>query len=121
MKKVYRIQKRKDFVDISRFGVCFRTESVVVQCRLNSVGSFRAGFTASKKVGNSVVRNRCKRRMRSVVDELCRKNLLISADYVFIARKKTFNVQWDILVGECVKAVEFLNKKAAACRKSISV
>ena len=121
MKKVYRIQKRKDFVEISRFGACFRAESVVVQCRLNSVGSFRAGFTASKKVGNSVVRNRCKRRMRSVVDELCKKDLLIGADYVFIARKKTFSAQWNVLVSECVKAVEFLNKKAASCRKSISV
>lgn len=120
MKKIYRIQKRRDFVEISKSGLCFRTESVVVQCRLNNIGLFRAGFTASKKVGNSVVRNRCKRRMRNVVDGMARGDMLLSADYVFIAKKKTFSTQWSVLLSDCVKAVEFLNKKITSCGKHIS-
>jgi ribonuclease P protein component len=33
----------------------------------NEVGEQRYGFTVTKKIGNAVVRNRCKRRLREVV------------------------------------------------------
>jgi len=47
----------------------------------------RIGFTASKKVGNAVVRNRAKRRLRALAREILPKAGRPGWDYVLIARK----------------------------------
>ncbi|MCI4664959.1 MAG: ribonuclease P protein component [Neomegalonema sp.] len=46
----------------------------------------RVGFTASKKVGNAVARNRAKRRLRALADELAPLHGRPGWDYVLIAR-----------------------------------
>jgi ribonuclease P protein component len=49
----------------------------------------RIGFTASRKVGNAVVRNRAKRRLRAAADELLARDGRPGTDYVLIARAGT--------------------------------
>ena len=44
-------------------------KSIIVQARPNSLQTIRVGYTASKRVGNAVARNRAKRRMRAAVAE----------------------------------------------------
>ena len=44
----------------------------------------KVGFTASKKVGNAVKRNYCKRQMRAVFLEL--QDELIDGDYILVAK-----------------------------------
>jgi ribonuclease P protein component len=51
--------------------------------------SIRVGFTASKKVGNSVARNRARRRLRAVVREVLAPNAAPGYDFVLIARADT--------------------------------
>jgi len=46
----------------------------------------KVGFTASKKVGNSVKRNLARRRLKALFLELC--GGLKSGSYVFVAKKK---------------------------------
>ena len=46
----------------------------------------RIGFTASKKIGNAVLRNRAKRRMRAVVREILPSLARPGWDYVLVAR-----------------------------------
>jgi ribonuclease P protein component len=45
----------------------------------------KAGFTAGKKVGNAVLRNRAKRRLRAVFTELETK--LKDGIYIFVAKE----------------------------------
>ncbi len=47
----------------------------------------RIGFTASKKVGKAVARNRAKRRLRALAREILPKAARPGWDYVLIARK----------------------------------
>ncbi len=47
-------------------------------------GELKIGYTASKKVGNAVVRNHCKRRLRALVREL--PDQLSSGWYVWVAK-----------------------------------
>jgi ribonuclease P protein component len=46
----------------------------------------RVGFTVTKKVGNAVVRNRMKRRLRALVRELVPADGIDGADHVLIGR-----------------------------------
>ncbi len=49
----------------------------------------RVGFTASKKVGNAVLRNRAKRRLRAAVRAVMVEHAACDHDYVLIARQTT--------------------------------
>ncbi|MBC7737995.1 MAG: ribonuclease P protein component [Candidatus Saccharibacteria bacterium] len=46
----------------------------------------RVGYTASKKIGNAVARNRAKRRLRAAVHEALRPLAQAGWDYVLVAR-----------------------------------
>ena len=49
----------------------------------------RVGFTVTKKIGNAVTRNRCKRRLRALAREVLPTTGLAGADHVLIGRDET--------------------------------
>jgi ribonuclease P protein component len=81
------LQKRADFLKAAtarRQG----TGGFLLQARDrgDQVGTVRVGFTASKKIGNAVLRNRAKRRLRAVARELLPGLAQPGWDYVLVAR-----------------------------------
>ena len=64
--KCERVLNRKDFVNINRFGQKLRTAHFTVFVAENGLDRPRLGITASRKIGNAVVRNRVKRLLREV-------------------------------------------------------
>ncbi|ESQ73532.1 ribonuclease P [Asticcacaulis sp. AC402] len=78
---------------------------VVVQARPRGDDSddIQVGFTATKKIGNAVVRNRVKRRLREAAQALLPDFGRPGHDYVFIARTGTFDRPWQALLDD-VKA-----------------
>jgi len=52
----------------------------------------KVGFTASKKVGNSVKRNLARRRLKAIFLELSGE--LKSGSYIFVAKKKIDDVDY---------------------------
>lgn len=64
------------------------TAGFLVQARFRDDGETRVqvGFTASKKIGNAVKRNRAKRRLREVARDMLPRFGLPGWDYVLVAR-----------------------------------
>jgi len=63
------------------------------------------GFTATKKVGGAVVRNRAKRRMREVARQLLPLHGSPSHDYVFVARAGAAERAWPRLLDDAKSAL----------------
>ncbi len=69
-----RIKKRADYLRVAEAKTVTKTQTVIVQCRYLAKNTdqpleIRAGFTASRRVGNAVYRNRAKRRLKAWVDQ----------------------------------------------------
>ncbi|HEX3863900.1 MAG TPA: ribonuclease P protein component [Stellaceae bacterium] len=60
----------------------------------------RVGFTASRKVGNAVIRNRAKRRLRAAATEVLGRKGHVATDYVLIARAGTATRSYAELLGD---------------------
>lgn len=73
--RVRRLMVRADFVKV-KLGRRASTQSFVVQyLDVEAEEGLAVGFTASAKgVGNAVQRNRARRRLKAVFDEVCRLN-----------------------------------------------
>ena len=86
MKKRFRVKKEKDFNAIFKEGKSFANRKFVIYRLENNEQHFRVGLSVSKKLGNAVMRNRIKRRIRDILIE--HKNQLVeNVDFVVIARK----------------------------------
>ena len=64
-----------------------------------------AGFTATRKVGGAVTRNRCKRRLREAARLLLPVLGHPGFDYVFIARQGTADRDWPRLLDDVKSAL----------------
>jgi ribonuclease P protein component len=59
-----RLKKRRDFLRVASRGKRAARPGLVLQAAPNEAGALRIGFTVTKKVGNAVVRNRARRRLK---------------------------------------------------------
>jgi ribonuclease P protein component len=112
---VERLRARREFIFVAD-GVSERRKLLVVQVRRrpqprNAAG---AGFTATKKVGSSVIRNRARRRLREAVRLLLPLHGVPGADYVFIARQDTGSAPWTRLLDDMESALLSLRRRLAA-------
>jgi ribonuclease P protein component len=72
--------------------------------------AIRVGFTASRRVGNAVVRNRAKRRLRAAAAEVLTREARDDADYVLIARAAIATRAYGEIVGDLAAAMRQLNR-----------
>jgi len=68
----------------------------------------RVGYTASKKVGGAVERNRARRRLRAAAAEVLAPNARPGHDYVLVARAETVHRPWDALKQDLATALQRL-------------
>jgi len=104
--KIDRLRKRPDFLAAARADASARG-AVVVQVRDRADGDplVRLGFTATRKIGGAVVRNRAKRRLREAARALLPLHARPGHDYVFIARAGTTTRPWARLLDDVKTAL----------------
>jgi len=99
------LKKRKEFLRVQGAGKRFRRRHFVMLVLENGMVSSRVGYTVSRRVGNAVVRNRVRRRLREAVrqnsDSLCK-----GFDYVIIALPRAAGMEFGILCKELTGLLE---------------
>ena len=96
-KQLARLKRRSEFLRAAGRGRKWATPGLVLQAckrsRSDDVdpdkGPPRIGFTASRKVGSAVARNRARRRLRAAADRVLPGVAEPGTDYVLIARAGT--------------------------------
>lgn len=104
--KIDRLTRRPQFLAAAK-GVSQARGAVVVQQldRDDGEPTIRLGFTATRKVGGAVIRNRCKRRLREAARQLAPLYGRPGCDYVFIARMGTAERDWTRLLDDVKSAL----------------
>ena len=76
----------------------------------------RVGFTASRKVGNAVMRNRAKRRLRAAAAQILPVQGSPGTDYVLIARGTTAGRPYAALIADLAAALRRVERSRAEHR-----
>jgi ribonuclease P protein component len=110
--EVERLRVRREFLFVAE-GYSERKRLLVVQARRRNTPrpEAGAGFTTTKKVGNAVIRNRARRRLREAARSLLPGLGVGGADYVFVARQETAAAPWPRLLDDMEKALISLRQR----------
>lgn len=65
----------------------------------------RVGFTVTRKVGNAVVRNRVRRRLREAVRTHAAGDMRPGKDYVIVGREEILDIPFDQLATELSRRI----------------
>ncbi len=106
------IRLRADFLRAAQ-GRKAGTGGFLLQARARDDGTTttRVGFTASKKIGNAVLRNRAKRRMRSLARAVLAPEARAGWDYVLVAKPNaTVSREYTLLQDDMRSAIFAVHK-----------
>ena len=108
------IKKRSDFLRLARSNYRWVSPGFVMfvgKSEKDFNEEVRVGFTASKKVGKAVQRNRAKRRLRALCRDLLPQEGVPGWDHVLIARTETVTRSFGLLQSDLKSALRGLRKK----------
>lgn len=86
MRKSFRVKSEKDFGNVFHSGQSTANRQFVVYKLKKEQAHFRIGISVGKKIGNAVMRNAVKRKIRQSVTEL-KPQIESNYDFIVIARK----------------------------------
>lgn len=104
--RLRKLRKRREFLAAAKGCSCARG-AVLVQSleRGDDEPAIGVGFTATRKIGGAVVRNRAKRRLREAARRLLPLHGAAGRDYVFIARSGAAERPWALLLDDITRAL----------------
>jgi len=105
-KPAKRLKRRAEFLRVANKGRKAVVHGLVLQALARGDAEpARVGFTVTKKVGNAVVRNRTKRRLREAARLLWRAAPIHGVDVVLIGRDTTRARPFALLIDDLRRAL----------------
>lgn len=102
-----RLIRRAEFLRLAARGRKIAKHGFVLQAvKDGQEEALRVGYTATKKIGNAVVRNRAKRRLREAARLVLAGRSLPGVELVLIARRETGGVVFSRLTDNLNKALD---------------
>lgn len=111
------LKQRAEFLRVAGTRRRFVAPGVVVQFYrrpAETAGEIRYGITASRRVGNAVVRNRVRRRLRAAAEQVLPVWAERGCDYVLVGRQATASRSFDALIGDLTTALQRLRSSRHA-------
>ena len=107
-----RLKNRAQFLQAAR-GLNSVRRGFVLQATTCDDGEPGVGFTVTKRVGNAPERNRIKRRLRALCDQMAQK-FQPNFNYVLIGRREALHEPFSLLekgLGEAIKKIHSPRKE----------
>ena len=110
MKPPLRLKKRSQFLAM-RSGARLGSRAFLLEMRLRAEGETesdepRFGFTVTKKTGNSVVRNRIRRRLREAARLAAQGHARPGHDYVLVGKPAALAERFSTIVAEIARGLD---------------
>jgi len=113
LQKQLRLNRREDFSKVYKFGKSVANHQLVLYVLPNKEANpFRVGISASKKIGNAVVRNHMRRLLKEIM-RLHEAEIAEHFDLVFIVRKPAVSMEY----AQLEKSVFHLLRKASLLKR----
>ncbi len=96
--RLERLKKRREFLRAASRGKRAARPGLVLQALATPEPSLRLGFTVTKKIGNAVIRNRARRRLKEAAQLTLPGMALTGWDLVLIGRDATAERPFPLLI-----------------------
>ena len=106
--KLIVLRRRAEFLAVAAHGKKWVAPTLIMQFGAASIdeATVSYGLTASRKVGNAVVRNRARRRLRALAQEVLARHAKPGQPYVLIARPTTAICDFTVLRQDVITALK---------------
>ena len=116
LSRVVTLKRRPEFQRVCKGARC-AVAALVLEGRTreeqSGVAQARFGFTITRQVGNAVVRNRIRRRLKAAIAGIAQAHARSDFDYVVIARRPALGAPFAQLVADLVHALDRVHRLAA--------
>lgn len=120
--KVSTLKKRSEFLSVAAQRNSYRKNSIIVSVSpyvADKADDLKIGLVVTKKVGNAVVRNKVKRRLREALRILLKNEVIVSKikqmmpmHLVFIANRQTVQSLFSDIISDISEGLCFLPRKS---------
>ena len=108
MKKINIIKESKDFDNIFKLRKQISSKYAYLYIGKTNSKYYRFGICVSKKVGNAVIRNKVKRKVKDIIDK---SGLHFSSkDYIIVVKKSAACTQYFELKEDLLKLLRNINE-----------
>jgi len=108
MEKRYKLRKNMEFKKVYSGGKNFWNRNLILYIRKNKLEESRFGVTITKKIGNAVVRNKIKRRIKEIY-RLNMYRIKDGYDLIFIPKKNVVDISYKELESALIHILKLSN------------